>query len=76
MATYESRDAAELVRLKKLLMQIGLAESTIKEWYVISGAVMCFYIENEGLSVIENAALLGLPVPGIIKGALDNLKKK
>ena len=46
------------------------------ETMVFQGAVTCFYIANEGLSVIENAALLGLPVPGIIKGALDSLKKK
>ena len=36
-------------------------------------AVICFYLANEGLSILENAARLGLPVPGRLKAALEQL---
>lgn len=45
------------------------------EGMVFQSAAVCFYIANEGLSVLENAALLGLPVPSAIRRALDELKK-
>jgi len=35
-----------------------------------------YYIANEGLSVIENAALLGAPFPDALKDALEVLKQK
>ena len=42
----------------------------------LRGAVLGFYISNEGLSVLENAARLGLPVPEKLKGALSQLRAK
>lgn len=39
-------------------------------------AAVCFYIANEGISVLENAVLMGLPVPQAIRGALDVLRRK
>lgn len=35
-----------------------------------------FYIVNEGISIIENAVELGLPIPEQIKTVLNNLNKK
>ena len=35
-----------------------------------------FYIASEGLSIIENAGLLGVPVPKGIKQALEALREK
>lgn len=29
----------------------------------LRGVVICFYMSNEGLSILENASYLGLPVP-------------
>ena len=40
----------------------------------LRGAVICFYISNEALSLFENAAILGLPVPEKLKGALERLR--
>ncbi|WP_225877831.1 phage holin family protein [Alkalibacter mobilis] len=34
-----------------------------------------FYISNEGISIIENAAMLGLPVPKPIHRVLEQLKE-
>lgn len=36
-------------------------------------AVIFFYISNEGVSLLENAAHLGLPIPGKIKVVLEQL---
>lgn len=42
----------------------------------LRGAVICFYIANEGISVLENTARLGLPVPERMRAALAQLKEK
>ncbi|WP_096199105.1 phage holin family protein [Bacillus sp. FJAT-45350] len=38
--------------------------------------VIYFYILNELLSIIENAGRIGLPLPNVIKKAVEVLKKK
>ena len=43
---------------------------------VIRDAVIYFYIANELLSIIENAGEIGLPVPDILKNAIERLKGK
>ena len=40
---------------------------------VLRTAVIFFYISNEGVSLLETAAHLGLPVPGKIKAVLEQL---
>ena len=40
---------------------------------VLRTAVIFFYISNEGVSLLENAAHLGLPVPDKIKTVLEQL---
>ncbi len=39
----------------------------------VRSAVILFYIVNEGLSILENAGELGLPLPGALKSALTRL---
>lgn len=39
-------------------------------------AVIFFYISNEGVSLLENAAYLGLPVPEKIKTVLEQLHSR
>ena len=40
---------------------------------VLRTAVILFYLSNEGVSLIENAAHLGLPVPDKLKAVLEQL---
>lgn len=40
---------------------------------VLRTAVIFFYISNEGVSLLENAAHLGLPIPEKIKAVLEQL---
>lgn len=43
---------------------------------VLRTAVIFFYISNEGVSLLENAAHLGLPVPEKIKVVLEQLHNR
>ena len=38
--------------------------------------VICFYLSNEGLSLLENAAYIGLPVPEKLKDILAQLHRR
>lgn len=64
---------------KKILifMLVGIAH--IVDMHVIGNgnalrtAVVCFYISNEGISLLENAAHIGLPIPVKLKEILAQL---
>ncbi|MEG0767845.1 MAG: phage holin family protein [Clostridia bacterium] len=43
---------------------------------VLRTAIICFYLSNEGLSVLENAAQLGLPIPENLKAVLAQLHRR
>ena len=64
---------------KKVLifMLVGVASildaQVIGTGSVLRTAVIFFYISNEGLSLVENAAYLGLPVPASVKKVLEQL---
>lgn len=42
----------------------------------IRDAVIIAFIVNEGVSLLENAGLMGVPIPPAILNAIDMLKKK
>ncbi len=39
-------------------------------------ALILFYVGNEGLSLLENIGLMGVPYPAFLKNTLDALKDK
>ena len=43
---------------------------------IFQTATVSYYIANESLSILENAALIGLPVPGVVKKALEQMREK
>lgn len=59
-----------------LLVGIGniIDAKIIGEGGVVRTAVIFFYVSNEGISIIENAAIIGLPVPQKLKDILAQLK--
>ena len=46
------------------------------ETWVFRNMVIWFYIANEGLSLLENLALAGVPFPARLTKALEQLKEK
>ena len=39
-------------------------------------AACCFYVSMEGISILENAALMDVPLPGFLTKALEVIRKK
>ena len=65
---------------KKAMLFIMVAVGNIIDNYVIgSGSsirtmLIMFYLSNEGISIIENVALIGLPIPQKLKDVIQQLK--
>ena len=61
-----------------MLVGIGsiLDRQIIGDGSVLRTAVIFFYISNEGISIIENAGRIGLPIPQKLKDILEQLKTK
>ena len=60
-----------------ILMLVGVAH-IVDLHVVVTGdaqrsAVVCFYLSNESVSMLENAAHLGLPIPEKLKSVLAQL---
>ena len=48
----------------------------IKTGSAIRTAVIFFYLSNEGISILENAGKIGLPIPAKLKAVLEQLNKE
>ncbi|MBE5773947.1 MAG: phage holin family protein [Clostridiales bacterium] len=64
---------------KKVLILMLVGVANVVDMHVIGtgsalrGAVICFYLSNEALSLFENAAHIGLPIPDKLREALAQL---
>ena len=60
-----------------ILMLVGVANiidvHVVGTGSALRGAVVCFYLSNEGLSLLENTAHIGLPIPDGLREALAQL---
>ena len=67
---------------KKVLIFALVGVGHILDTHVIGSggamrtAVICFYLSNEGLSLLENAAHIGLPIPEKLKEILAQLHNR
>lgn len=77
--TLESRAGFKgLCRKGAMLLIVLVAcrlDLTLSTTY-IKDAVIIAFIANETISIIENAGLMGVPIPDTIKNAVDVLQKK
>lgn len=66
--------------LKKLLIFFAVALGYMVDQAIgatiFRSLVIFFYIANEGLSIIENLGRAGLPIPEVLKAALEQMKQK
>ncbi|HBY2661823.1 TPA: phage holin family protein [Clostridioides difficile] len=60
------------------LVAIGhiIDKNVIGDGSVIRTAVIFFYLSNEGISILENAVHVGLPVPQKLKDILEHLHNR
>ena len=63
-----------------ILMLVGVAHiidlHVVGTGSALRGAVICFYMSNEGLSLLENAAHIVLPIPDKLRDILSQLHDK
>ena len=67
---------------KKALILLLVGVANIVDVHVVGtgsalrGAVVAFYLSNEGVSLLENAAHIGLPIPEKLKEILGQLHNR
>lgn len=65
---------------KKLIILILVAVGHILDMHILGGGAVCrsavcgLYIANEGISILENASELGIPLPKKLVAVLKQLK--
>ena len=63
-----------------IFLLVGLAHildvQILKEIGVLRTAVIFFFLSNDGLSILENAAHIGLPIPQALKDVLEQLHNR
>ena len=64
-----------VVLLAALLDQAVSTEAGI-EFAAVMGATCLWFIASEGLSILENVALMGIPVPAILLKLLEVMRAK
>lgn len=68
--------------MRKFLILVLVAVAHVIDMYVtntfpvLQSAVMLFFIAHEALSIIENSAALGLPIPKKLIDVLEELNKE
>lgn len=59
-----------------LVLLLAVQLDTVLGTTIIRDGVVIAYIANEVISITENLGLMGVPIPAVIKKAIDILKEK
>ncbi|WP_255193843.1 phage holin family protein [Brevibacillus laterosporus] len=76
------RSLARSKRVARKLFIFGIIaiahmlDTALGDQHVIRSATIFFYMANELLSILENAGRIGLPVPDMVKRAVEVLKRR
>ena len=65
-----------LIVLLAALLDHAISLSADITFKAVAAATCLWFIASEGMSILENAASMGIPIPGILKRALEILKNK
>lgn len=71
-----SRGIAKKIMIFLIVALAHMVDQMLGDGDVIRDAAITFYLANEGLSIIENSGRMGLPVPDVVKQAIEILKGK
>lgn len=63
-----------LVVILSVLVDLSVQYGAGVTFNAVTGATCLWFIASEGVSVLENAAEMGVPIPGILRRALEVLK--
>ena len=63
-----------LVVILSVLVDLAVQYGAGVTFNAVTGATCLWFIASEGVSVLENAAELGVPIPGILRKALEVLR--
>ena len=58
-----------------MIVLVAVRLDIVMQTSYIKDAVIIAFIANEAISIIENAGLMGIPIPGVITKAIDVLRK-
>ena len=65
-----------LVVLLAALLDKAVTMGTGVTFEAVAGATCLWFIASEGFSILENVASMGVPIPGVLKQALEIMRKK
>lgn len=63
-----------LVVILAALLDLAVQSGAGVTFNAVTGATCLWFIASEGVSVLENAAELGIPIPGVIRSALEIMR--
>ena len=77
LALNSQRGFRGIIKKMMILLLVSLAHFVDKAigQILVQTIVIWFFIGNEGLSIVENSAKAGLPVPEKLKATLEQLKE-
>ena len=82
---YTTKTLSSRIGYKGVLKKVGiiaivtlsvLLDRITGEHGAIRTLVIYYFVANEGLSILENLAAAGVPIPEVISNTLQNLKNK
>ena len=65
-----------LVVLLAVLLDLAVQTGAGVSFSAVTGATCLWFIASEGVSILENAALMGLPIPDVLIRALETMRGK
>lgn len=63
-----------LVVLLAVLLDLAVQTGAGVSFSAVTGATCMWFIASEGVSILENAALMGLPIPETLTRALETMR--
>lgn len=59
-----------------VVLTATLLDRVVGDGAVFQSATAMYYLANEGISILENTSLMGVPYPAAVRNALERLKEQ